>query len=196
MVTLSYRKVTIKVATRLCDEVDARLESAHAKRDSFLNHLIICELPHLEAEMSGKSLSAPAHRYISRSLKRTGTVQLCVALRSDTADRLNQLVHKSNLVRDSLINRMLYFSLGSAALLNHLDVPVVHTAALAVPTPTSYFDALQAVQADPLGGLRREVALRHGVGLYLAELPDELAGLACFIREVPPKEKGILPRIL
>lgn len=185
------KKLTVKLATQLREEIDSRLRLSHVKRDSFLDHLINCELPHLDADLKGKRLSMKVRRYIARSLKRMGTTQVNVALHEETAERLNDIVERSNLVRDSLINRILYFSLGTDSLLNHLNVPLCDGAPsdMSLPLPTSYLSALQLIQTDPLRSLRRNVAKRHGVGLYIAELPEEMAAFACYLDEVPASFK-------
>lgn len=118
------RKVTLKVFTPLLHEFEAKLDALHVKRDAFVNHLIDCELPHLENDLHDKRLAVSIRRYIARSLKRLGCSQINVQVDSATAERLDEIAIETNLVRDSFINRLLYFSVGSDALLQYFGVPL------------------------------------------------------------------------
>lgn len=175
------RKVTLKVFTPLLHEAESRLDALHMRRDSFLGHLIDRELPHLESDLQGKRLSISARRFIARSLKRLGTSQINVQLDSATAERLDEIANETNLVRDSFINRLLYLSLCSEALLRYFEVPLASPAMCPHGRPTGYFQAIQEIQADPLASLRELVKAKHGKGLYLAPLPLELAAFECYL---------------
>ncbi|MCC2972665.1 hypothetical protein [Massilia sp. IC2-476] len=177
------RKITLKVFTPLLHEVESQLVALHMKRDSFLDHLIDCELSYLESDLSGKRLSVSAKRFIARSLKRLGTSQINVQLNSSIAERLDDVTLKLNLVRDSFINRLLYFSLGSDSLLKHFALELNSPSAHECSLPTGYLRAIHEIQADPLINLRRLVKAKHGVGLYLAPLPVELAAFECYLDE-------------
>ncbi|MFC0253487.1 hypothetical protein [Massilia consociata] len=177
------RKVTLKVFTPLLHEFESQLDTLHMKRDSFLNHLIDRELPYLERELDGRRLSVSAKRFIARSLKQFGTSQINVQLNSYTAERLDNISQSFNLVRDSFINRLLYFCLGSNTLLKYFDIKPDNLAIHERGRPTGYFRAIHEIQADPLVNLRALVKAKHGVGLYLAPLPVELAAFECYLDE-------------
>ena len=175
------RKVTLKVFTPLLHEFESQLEIIHMKRDLFINHLIDCELPYLETDLHGKRLSTSAKRFMSRSLKRLGASQINVQLNSATAARLDEIADGTNLVRDSFINRLLYLSLGSDSLLRFFEVRPDHIGLHPRSLPMGYLHAMHEIQADPLGDLRRLVKAKYGFGLYLAQLPVELAAFECYL---------------
>lgn len=175
------RKVTLKIFTPLLHEVESQLEALHMKRDSFLDHLIARELPYLESDLNGKRLSVSARRFIARSLKRLGTSQINVQLSSATAERLDEVARPINLVRDSFINRLLYFSVASDSLLKYFQTKPDSIVIYECNLPVGYLRAIHEIQIDPLANLRRLVKAKHGLGLYLAPLPVELAAFECYL---------------
>ncbi|MBK6630053.1 MAG: hypothetical protein IPG33_02880 [Betaproteobacteria bacterium] len=178
-------KITAKIYAPQLHDFNRQIDVLCIKRDAFLNKVINYELDHLAADMAGKRLSPEAKKFISRELKRMGTVPVNMVVGKLVAKRLNEIVETSNLVRDAFINRLLLLLRSSPKLLDYLDLPEFVTdssfTSIVQPMPTGPLQAIKEVNSDPLFYLRIASRERHKTGLYLLSLPPKLTGFACFI---------------
>ena len=179
-------KISVGVVTTLFHDWQAQLEDCFMKRDAFLEHVLRCELEHLQADLAGKRNSDHAKAYISQALRRLGGDRsLAIKARSfkiskETADALRAIEHEHNLVRDALINRLIVLMRGRRGLLRALDLPETlrwnndHGSVLHVgPLPN-----LLEVLSDPLYNLRAECQRVHGCGIHALDMPPELVAFS------------------
>lgn len=178
-------KITVKIYEPLLRDFGKQIDSLFIKRDAFLNSMIQEEVRHLASDLEGKKLSVRAKRYIAGELKKLGTVQVNIVVDKTTADQLNAIVEKTNIVRDAFINRLIMFLRSSSPLLSYLELPEFITGSAfesyVEPMPTSPMKAMEAVHSDPLFYLRVAAEERHNTGLYLIDLTPKLAGFACHL---------------
>ena len=181
---MSQTKITVKIYEPLLRSFDRQLD-VHFKRDAFLNRMIQGEVKHLADDLDGKRLSLRAKRYISGELKRMGTTSVNIVVDKSTADALGAVVEATNMVRDAFINRLIILLRSSKPILDYLELPAFVTdrafKASVDPMPTSPLKAIESVLADPMFYLRVAAEERHGVGLYLIDLPAKLDGFACYL---------------
>ena len=182
---MNQTKITVKLHSNLLKAFDRDIDRLLLKRDAFLNYLIKTEVPYLAEEMEGRQLSTAARRYIAGELKRMGTTQVNVVVEKETAEALNAVVDRSNMVRDAFMNRVLFFLRSSDLFLQYLDLPLAVVGEefhnLVEQMPTSPIRAMQAVLDDPFYYLRIGARERHDSGLYLLSLPQKLIGFTCFL---------------
>ena len=178
-------KITVKIYEPLLTAFGKEIDSLFIKRDAFLNSMIQEEVQHLTRDLEGKKLSVRAKRYIAGELKKLGTVQVNIVMDKTTADQLNAIVEKTNIVRDAFINRLIMLLRSNSNLLKYLDLPVSITGSAfesyVEPMPTSPLTAIAAVHHDPLFYLRVAAEERHGTGLYLIDLSPKFVGFACYL---------------
>ena len=191
---MDQTKITVKVHEPLLKSFGERLESCFIKRDAFLNHMIKSETRELKQEMKGLKLSKKARLHISRELQRLGTKTINVVVDKDTAEGLNSVVKKANMVRDAFINRLILFLNAPEQLLKILELPAqVNDRRLssAESISTSPLRGIQSIIFDPLFYLRTAPAIERGYGLYRITLPQinlpsmvrpmTLEGMSCYI---------------
>lgn len=144
-------------------------------RAPFLDHVIARELPHLRADLTGYRMSSAAKRHIGGERKKADAVSINLELRTTTAEELRAAVAHHNILRDAFLSRLLIFLRSTSGLLNYIEVPRVvserSTWGGLEGMPTSPLLAMEAVRDDPLFYLRNYVQARHGVGLYVLDLP-------------------------
>jgi len=184
---MDQTKITVKIYKPLLRDFDRQIDSLFIKRDAFLNNIVRGQVHYLSRDLEGKRMSSDSKRYVSGQLKRMGTVAINVVVDKSTADALNEVVERTNIVRDAFFNRLILFLRSSDALLNYLDLPKFVTpsgfSAVVDPMPTSPMKAMEEVQADPLFYLREAVSERYQTGLYLIDLPRQLMGFSCYLEE-------------
>lgn len=184
---MARSKITVKVFALLLKDFDARLRALHIKRDAFLEHVISKELPYLEKDLEGKCLPPKVRQYIARKLKRMGTVQINLLIDKATAERLNEIVSRTNISRDAFINRIIFFLRASDNLLQHFGLPSTADdamfAGLISPLPLGYLDAISLAHRDPLLLLRLAIKKRFEIGLNLLDLPEAFVAFACYLDE-------------
>jgi DNA topoisomerase VI subunit B len=189
---MSNTKITVKVWEQQLAVFDKAIDELFIKRDAFLNHMIKVETPHLAADLKDRRLSMSGNRYIAGELKRLGTKPVNIVVEKATADALNEVVSKANIVRDAFVNRLIMLLRAPDALLKFWELPLNVRSSDAVDSPaTSPLNAIKGVYYDPLYYLRDAAETRHEVGLYTAWLPPKLVGLECFIEDdrVPGTEQ-------
>ena len=184
---MSQTKITVKIEDRLLKGFEDQINKLFIKRDAYLNAMIQKEARHLANDMEGKRLTSRAKRYIAGELKRMGTTQVNIAVDKATADLLNTVVKKSNIVRDAFMNRLILLMRASSLLLNYLELPEFITGSdfdsYVEPMPTSPLKAIEAVHTDPLSYLRIACQERFQTGLYLLDLPPKLIGFTCYMED-------------
>lgn len=184
---MSQTKITVKIYEPLLRDFDRQVEALFIKRDAFLNNMIREETQHLAHDLEGKRLTTKAKRHIAGELKRMGTVSVNVVVDKSTADALNDIVEKTNIVRDAFINRLIMLLRSSKQFLDYLELPQSVTVSAfdssVDPMPTSPMRAIEAVHSDPLFYLRVAAEERHETGLYLIDLPQKFVGFACYLDE-------------
>ncbi len=181
---MSTTKITVKLYAPLLAAFDRDIEALFLKRDAFLNSMIKGEVQHLAADLGDKKLSAKAKRYIAGELKRLGTTTVNIVVEKSTAEALNAVVDKTNMVRDAFLNRLIMFLRSSREILRYLDLPenvgLFAFQSSVEPMPTSPMRAIEAVHSDPFYYLRVACEERFDTGLYLLQL-HKLPGFACYL---------------
>jgi hypothetical protein len=179
-------KITIKLQEGQAVSFSKQLDRLFIKRDGFFNKIVKDEVDQLAEEMGDRRLSERAHRYVSAQLKKMGTKTVNIVVEKETAESLNAVVKRSNMVRDAFMNRLILFLRSPRALLDYLDLPNVITGSAyesLIPEfmATSPLQAMEQVINDPLHYLRTAAMDRFGTGLYLLRLPSEFDGFSCFL---------------
>lgn len=185
---MEQTKITIKVWEKLLDQFNKNLDESFIKRDAYLNHILKTETKFLREEMKELKLSSEARRYISSELKHLGTKTINVTVDKDTADNLNDIVSKSNMVRDAFINRlMLLLTLRDKQLEVMLKLHGLRNYATHndEPLPLSPAECLREVSNDPLYYVRSAVDYEKEKGLYLTELEESKfsSGMTCYLND-------------
>lgn len=199
METTSFdtQKATFKVIKPLYEKLAERLELTCFKRDLFLNKLLLSEMHHAQNELSGVVLEPRDKRLISSKLSEHDLVMINVVLDKQTAELLNKVVKEKNLVRDALINRIIYFLTCPAYLESELGIPefvdetIVRDFINAVPTCP--FELLSMTLSDPLFFIRETLKKKTEHGLYDFNMnPFELNALSCY----PPQRADDVLKLL
>ena len=184
---MQQTKITVKVYERLLTSFNKKLETCFIKRDALLNHIIRLELSNLNKDMEGLKLTNPARHYISGELKRLGTKTINVVVDKDTAQGLNDIVGKCNMVRDSFINRLILLLNSSDKLLEILGLPDKTNDRSLSPAESMSTSPLQAIVSiidNPLFYLRTAIQEENREKLYTFDLGKELIGMSCYIDDV------------
>lgn len=185
---MDQTKITIKIYEPLLKFFDDQLDRLFIKRDAFLNHMIKKETLYLAQELADRRLSPKARRFVAGQLKKLGTRTVNVVVDKETAEALNQVVDRCNLVRDAFINRLILLLRSSDSFLRYQELPLrVDWAKYdyedCFGVPLSPLSRIEDVINDPLFHLREEALRVHETGLYLLELPDQLIGFSCFLED-------------
>ncbi len=152
-------KVTFKLITSIHKSLVERLKAISMKRDAFINLVLKTELDELTKELDGKQLSPKIKGLISSDFNGRDTTLVSMTLDSEVAARLNEIVEKSNIVRDAFMNRLMYLILCPEKLMQEWnlekdisigDVNQLNAGAL----PTNPLDFLTLTIKDPLFFLR------------------------------------------
>ena len=188
---MALTKITAKIQPGLWAAFSKQTDALFLKRAAFLNHMILIETPNLEDDLDGRVLSTRAKRHIAGELKRHGAKAVNIEVEQATANALNAVVERSNIVRDAFVNRLLVFLRASNDLLNNLEIPkMVDDRRLdsgLESMPTSPLKAMEAVRDDPLFYIRNFLNEHEKLGVYSVALPRKLDWLACYLddKEVP-----------
>jgi hypothetical protein len=181
-------KITVSFFGKMYLDFDRQLRQALLRRDAFIDRMIEVEIPHLREDLAGRSLSDDAHRYVSRTLKRSGgkVHQKSLALDHRTAKALREICTEHNLVRDAFINRLIALLRSTDAFLDLLELPKRVESSRRDGTsdmPTSPLKAIEETQWDPLYYLRSACYARHKCGLHALPMPSQLIGLSCVLHD-------------
>lgn len=204
------QKISFKSSEVLLKLFNEKLLSIPISKDLFLNNLIRTECEYLASDLQGKRLSDEGKGIIAEHLKmmRNGTKQVSVVVDTEVATRLNEIVAKHNIVRDSFLNRILYFLLLTEPLRMLLQLPAeidpishhkiseeVCGGLLFETIPISPIEWLAQVLADPFRYLREvrvNAIAAQGGGreeqeeaekLYLIPMPEKLLGFTCYAED-------------
>jgi hypothetical protein len=183
---MTASKMTVKVFSPLYEAFSRQLLQLPIKRDGFLNHVLRAEVARLDTAMEGKRNSPEARRYISRQLKKLGTITVSLAVDAETVAKLDHAVEKANLVRDAFVNRLIALLRSSDKLLAHLDLPKedkgrYEGVSYGLP-PTSPMKRLEEAFLDPLDVLHILCEARYETNLYL--VPFQPDAFACYLDDV------------
>ena len=184
---MTLKKVSFKVPPELWSSFATQANGLSLLRGQFLNDVMAGEVEELKKELNGRRLSLRAKKYISGLLKKSGAKSVNIELAEATVSALNEIVQKSNLVRDAFLCRLLIFLRGSDALLNHLEVPLLidgrTPGGKLEALPTSPLKAMEAVKDDPMFYIRNFLDDQFS-NIYTVHLPEELNWAACFLEDV------------
>ena len=185
---MANTKITAHVYEPLWINFMRQSNALFLKRDAFLNHVVSSEVRHLASDLDEKRLSAKAKRYISGKLKSMGSHRarpVNIVVQQECAKSLNEIVARSNLVRDSFINRLFFLLRASDSFLDYFGFPLKVDPASegAESVPMSPLKALEALRDDPLHYLRTSAKQRFDCGLYTLPFPEPLHGFSCYLDE-------------
>jgi hypothetical protein len=168
-------KVTFKIFSGRYKVLANHLDEIFFKRDAFLEHLLLTEIPHL-VEALGDKVNSPSMRaHINKSMdKKRKTTSLTVALRTSTAKKLRTILDEHYVSRDAFINRIILFLLMTERQLEALGIdPLASDAEKRInfvdAIPTTSFPALKYIIEDPLFLIRESLKLNNE-NMYLMDL--------------------------
>jgi hypothetical protein len=180
----------MKVYSVLWDNFDEQINRLPISRDQFLNRVLRMETPRLAEAMAGKKLSGKANRWISSQLTRLGTKTINIGVDKEVARDLNEVVHKSHLVRDAFFNRLIVLLRSSDKFLDQLELPKYEDGSVGkeygktIAKPVSPLSALGDIFEDPLWYLHMAAQEIHETSLYLLPFfSSKLDGFACWIND-------------
>ena len=185
-------KLTIMLFAPMYQNFERQLDNIPLSRDAFLDIVIAQEIPRLREELQGKKLSNAANRYISQSLKRLGGKdapplrKVSIAVKHKTAEALRQVVNEHNLVRDSVINRLIVLLRASDDLLKSLGLPIRVRSFRRDGTedmPTTPLRVIEETLIDPFYYLRAACIDGNGCGLSLLAFPEQLVGMSVYLAD-------------
>jgi hypothetical protein len=194
---MNERKITVKIQTGLLKNFERDMRDRFLKRDAFLNQIVNVEVGYLLAELKDKKMSPFAKRYVAGCLKRMGTTPVNIVIDREVADRLDEAVENSNMVRDSFFNYLLICLRSTDNFLKYFELPEYCNSstfnAVLPPISVSPLRVLSEVMCDPFLYLRQAVQERYEEGLYTMYLPEQFHGFSCYLPDihVPGTEANI-----
>lgn len=168
---MATTKITIKLVDQLNTMLNRQLDACFMKRDKFIAHLISTQLSDLGQALDGRKLSPKARKYIFDHLKRAGTKTVNLVVEQGLADRLNELVEKHNLMRDAVLNRIIFFAVASTDFYRKAQVPVsiesvTNQSSYLLTLSTSTLDAVQELLSDPLFYVKEAFEIAHDENIF------------------------------
>lgn len=195
MKTKDKQKVSFRISEILLARFNKEILELPLARDQFLNNLIKVECEYLAKELKGKRLTNEAKVFIADRLKgmEKGTRPVSVMLDVEVAARLNEIVDKTNIVRDAFINRVIYFFLMTDKLQKYLGLGRYVSSDINdidERIPLSPIKLIEEALTAPFHYLRHELA-EHDEKLYLLTLEEKLVGFTCYAEysDLPGTEK-------
>lgn len=194
-------KITFQLHVETLNKLNYQLKELFIKRDDFLNHLIKTEAQQISEDLTGRRQSEVARKFIVSKYKELRkqfkeTKDTCkefkkvnVVVDKQVADLLNEIVRKSNLVRDSVINRIILMACAEDFLLEYLDLQAFLTGSstyeryIAETMPTAPLMAIKRLYEDPLYYLKLAAEDRHQKSLYLLDLPDAYQAFSIYLED-------------
>lgn len=191
-VELKSTKISGKFHPIVWNRFNQMLSFACIARDPFLDSILNREIAYLDKELGNRRMSAIGKRYVSNQLDRMTSkggnlVPASIALRKTTAAALEDVVKRTNICRDSFLNRLVFFLSCERHHLKALDLPV-DTAARSlsgVPSlPVGPLEAINEIVFDPFFFIRRALEDDIGVeGIYTMPLGKGWEGFSCYLEE-------------
>ncbi|MFZ6758147.1 hypothetical protein ACO0K9_13135 [Undibacterium sp. Ji50W] len=114
----SKSRITVQIATSIACEIQNQFSQLHINRDAFLNDLLTQEIELLETEMTFRN-SDEVYKSMSQR-KLIHKTKLTITLDISLIERINLVLEKKNIVRDSFFNRILFFLIATPSLLEKL----------------------------------------------------------------------------
>ena len=190
---MSQTKITLKIHKPFLKAFNKQVEDNFLKRDAFLNHVIKCEISHLQKDMGKLRQSDAARLYISRQIKELDLKTINVVVDKDVSVELKKIVDQTNMVRDAFANRLILFLLSPDQLLKHFELPFEtndYSLSSSEGMPTSPLKGIEAILYDPFYYLRTAYEEAYRESFYLLDLQsidEKLIGLSCYIsdKDVP-----------
>jgi hypothetical protein len=190
---------TTKITIRLLDVLNRRLKrdllSCFIKRDQFVSHLIKSQLPSIQIALKDKHLSSRAKSFISNNIKKESTL-VNLQIDKDIASELTRIVKEGNLVRDALINRIIFFAVADHKVLKTMRIPTtveeVSSLSNYLPSlPIAPIKLMQEVTIDPFYFLNEAFQTVHSESMYLIDFSDfnfnddlkKISCLSCYLDE-------------
>lgn len=174
---MALTKISIRLNVKLLQTLNKQVDACFMKRDKFVAHLISTQIADIRTAFIGKRLSNKAYKYISGEIKRSGWRLVNLEIDKDIADRLNAVVKEFNLVRDALLNRMIFFTVAGAAAYTRIGIPsqlenVLNNSDYLLSLPISPLKAYRELMADPLFYVKEAFNMAHSESLYLFDFAE------------------------
>lgn len=168
---MAATKITVRLINLLNDPLNKQLDECFIKRDKFIAHLIESQLSDLSRALGERKLSPKAKRYISGQLKRAGTKLVNVQVDQALSERLNAIVEKHNLVRDAVINRIVFFAIAGSKIYERFDVmqtieQVINNSPYMLTLPISPIKTITELLEDPLFFVKEAFEIRYAESIY------------------------------
>ena len=112
--------IMVQVWGTIAKAIKRDFRALHIKRDAYLNDLLASEIDELDREVAFRNLDEVRQRIQSRRLP--DRVKLTIDLDDRVARRIDEVLTKKNIPRDSFINRVLFFLLAKRKILQALGV--------------------------------------------------------------------------
>lgn len=183
---MAKTKMTFKAHSELWDKFSRMMDSHFIRRDGFLNHVLGIETSQIEMELNGLKLSQSVKDYISSNFKAMKTIQVSIQLDDSVAERFNAVIKEHNLVRDSVLNRLLMYLWSADGFLDEIEVPrtIVDIEDLD-ETPTSPVKAITELINDPMKAIRKYKEDEDNLGIYNSlDLRQKYPGFIVYMEEV------------
>lgn len=181
------QKISFRISEVLLGRFNKEIQTLPLARDQFLSNLIKTECEYLSSDLHGKKLSDEAKAFISRQLKdmEKGTRAVSIVIDKDVAERLNEIVQETNIVRDAFINSLIYFLLLTDRLQKKIGIDqseaYVDSDIQWDAIPISPIKWIEKVLADPFCFLREELPkIGCEQGLYLIPMEEKFVGFTCY----------------
>ena len=174
---MALTKISIRLNIKLIHILNQQIDECFMKRDKFVAHLIDTQIADIKAAFKGKKLSNKAYRYIANNIKRSEWRLVNLEIDKDIADRLNVVVKESNLVRDALINRMIFFTVAGSAAYERIGIPsslegVLNNSDYLLSLPLSPLKAYSELMSNPLFYVKEAFNIAHTESLYLFDFAE------------------------
>jgi adenylate kinase family enzyme len=193
---MNNTKITVRLIDVLNNRLNKHISNCFIKRDQFVAHLIKTQFPSIRSAFHNKKLSLKAKRFISGNIKRGDTKLVNIQIDKDIAQELNQLVNEHNLVRDALINRIIFFAIADTKILKTMRIPttiedIAPLSEFLITLPIAPFNMMKEITYDPLFFLKEAFNAVHLESLYLIDFQNfgfkndlrTISQLSCYIED-------------
>ena len=181
---MTLTKITARIDQDLWDGFSEQMDELFIKKGAFLDFVIRTELPHLERDLAGVTLSSKAKRFVANKLGARRPATVSIEIRKETSEALNEIAKRHNIVRDAFVNRLIIFLRGSDKLLRLIGAPQSIDASSfsnLESLPTAPLRSMKCLYDDPLYYLRSFLRQSDRGGVYEVDLGLDHAWAACVI---------------